>query len=211
MGALIAIAMFCSRTSWASSPTNQKPVLLHITKKLIETDGQRNASASSEKIVVKATNTTGLSLSDITVSIQTITEGMIYGSSFEDVATTDKKNKLKITGLIVGEYIVRASPSSNKTYLPNDKFSVTVKPKKTRSIKIKLSASLDATSVYVGSTTCLVCHPDQKDWEDTAHSNTTAGTTNSPSTVITIPVTDATQMRIPIKAFYGGIHGRRNS
>src|SRR3972149_1541074 len=172
IGTLIALVIFCSRSSCASSLTNQKPVLLHFTSKLIETDGQRNVSASSGKIIGKVTNTDGLPLSDITVSIQTITEGMIYGSSFEDVATTDKKGKFKIAGLTAGEYIVRAAPSSDETYLPNDKFSVTVKPKKTTRIKLKLSASSDATSAYVGSTTCLGCHPDQKAWEDTAHANT---------------------------------------
>ena len=70
-------------------------MLLHFTNKLIETEGQRNASAGTGKIVGKVTNTDELPLSDITVSIQTITEGMIYGSSFEDVATTDKKENLK--------------------------------------------------------------------------------------------------------------------
>ena len=82
--------------------------------------------------------------------------------SFEGVATTDKKGKFKITGLTAGEYIVRATPSSDETYLPNDKFNVPVKSKTTKKVKIKLSAASGATSAYVGSTTCLGCHPDQK-------------------------------------------------
>jgi len=195
IGTLIALVIFYSWASWASSPTNQKPVLLHFTNKLIETDGQRNASAGTGKIVGKVTNTDGLPLSDITVSIQTITEGMIYGSSFADVATTDKKGKFKIAGLTAGEYIVRAAPSSDVTYLPNDKFSVTVKPKKTTRIKLKLSASSDATSAYVGSTTCLGCHPDQKAWEDTAHANTirtpTSETVVAPFSGDTITTSDS--------------------
>jgi len=172
IGTLIAVVIFCSWSSWASSPTNQKPVLLHFTNKLIETDGQRNASDGTGKIVGKVTNTVGLPLSDITVSIQPITEGMIYGPSFEDVATTDKKGKFKITGLTAGGYIVRATPSSDETYLPNDKFNVTVKSKKTKKVKIKLSAASHASSEYVGSTVCLGCHPKQKDWVDTAHAKT---------------------------------------
>ena len=151
ISALIAVVMFCSWSSWAYSPTNQKPVLLNFTNKLIETDGQRDASAGTGIIVGKVTNTDGLPLSDITVSIQTITEGMIYGSSFEGVATTDKKGKFKITGVTVGEYIVRTTPSSDETYLPNDKFNVPVKSKKTKKVKIKLSAASDATSAYVVS------------------------------------------------------------
>ena len=172
IGTLIAAVIFCSWASWASSPTNQKPALLHFTNKLIEDDGQRNASAGTGKIVGKVTNTDGSPLPDITVSIQLITDGMIYGSSFENVATTNKKGKFKITGLTAGKYIVRATPSSDEFYLPNDKFKVTVKSKKTKKVKIKLSAASDATSAYVGSTTCLGCHPDQKVWEDTAHANT---------------------------------------
>ena len=170
-------------------------MLLYFTNKLIETDGQRNVSAGSGKIVGSVTNTSGLPLSDITVSIQTITEGVIYGSSFEDVATADKKGKFKITRLTAGEYIVRATPSSDETYLPNDKFSVTVKPKKTTRIKIKLSASSDATSAYVGSATCLGCHPDQKAWKDTAHANTirtpTSGTVVAPFSGNTITTSDS--------------------
>ena len=172
IGTLIAAVIFCSWASWASSPTNQKPALLHFTNKLIEDDGQRNASAGTGKIVGKVTNTDGSPLPDITVSIQLITDGMIYGSSFENVATTNKKGKFKITGLTAGKYIVRATPSSDEFYLPNDKFKVTVKSKKTKKVKIKLSAASDATSAYVGSTPCLGCHPDQKVWEDTAHANT---------------------------------------
>src|SRR3989304_8339605 len=178
IGTLIAVVIFCSWSSWASSPTNQKPVLLHFTNKLIETDGQRNASAGTGKIVGKVTNTDGLPLSDITVSIQTITEGMIYGSSFEDVATTDKKRKIKITSLTPGKYIVRATPSSDEFYLPNDKFNVTVKSKKTKKVKIKLSAASHTSSEYVGSTVCLGCHPKQKDWEDTAHAKTISAPTS---------------------------------
>ena len=178
IGTLIALVIFCSWASWASSPTNQKPVLLHFTSKLIETDGQRNASAGTGKIVGKVTNTDGLPLSDITVSIQTITEGMIYGSSFEDVATTDKKGKFKITSLTPGKYIVRATPSSDEFYLPNDKFNVTVKSKKAKKVKIKLSAASHTSSEYVGSTVCLGCHPKQKDWEDTAHAKTISAPTS---------------------------------
>ncbi|MBM4064770.1 MAG: hypothetical protein FJ266_03895 [Planctomycetes bacterium] len=172
ISALIAVVMLCSLASWASSPTNQKPAILYFLNKLIETDGQRDASAGTGIIVGKVTNTDGLPLSDVTISIQSLTEETVYGDSFEDVTTTDNKGKFKITGLIPGKYIVRAKPSSDEFYLSNDKFNVTVKSKKTRSVKIKLSAASHADSEYVGSTICLSCHPKQKDWNDTAHAKT---------------------------------------
>jgi predicted CXXCH cytochrome family protein len=174
--------MLCSLASWASSPNNPKPVLLHFPNKLIETDGQRDASAGTGKIVGKVTNTDGLPLSEITISIQSLTEETVYGASFEDVITTNNKGKFKIIGLTPGKYIVRATPSSDEFYLANDKFNVTVKSKKTRNVKIKLSAASHADSEYVGSTVCLSCHPQQKDWKGTAHAKT-IGTPTSETVV----------------------------
>src|SRR3989304_1098138 len=171
-GTIIAVVIFCSWSSWAYSPTNQKPVLLHSTNELLDVSEQKNTSPGTGTIVGKISNTDGLSLSDITISLQSLTEETAYGSAFEDVATTDKKGKFKITGLTPGKYIVRATPSSDEFYLPNDKFNVTVKSKKTKKVKIKLSAASHTSSEYVGSTVCLGCHPKQKDWEDTAHTKT---------------------------------------
>jgi predicted CXXCH cytochrome family protein len=182
ISALIAVVMLCSLASWASSPNNPKPVLLHFPNKLIETDGQRDASAGTGKIVGKVTNTDGLPLSEITISIQSLTEETVYGASFEDVITTNNKGKFKIIGLTPGKYIVRATPSSDEFYLANDKFNVTVKSKKTRNVKIKLSAASHADSEYVGSTVCLSCHPQQKDWKGTAHAKT-IGTPTSETVV----------------------------
>ena len=102
---------------------------------------QKNMSKETGKIVGKVTNTDGLPLTDITISIQSLTEEMTYGSDFEDKATTNKKGKFKIKGLASGNYIVRASPSTDEFYLPNDKFDVKVKSGKKKNIKIKLSAS----------------------------------------------------------------------
>jgi predicted CXXCH cytochrome family protein len=182
IGAVIIVVIFCSWSSWASSPTNQKPAILHLQYNLIETDGQRKATAGSGNIVGKVTNTDGLPLSDIAISIQSLTEEMVYGDSFEDVTTTDKKGKFRITGLTPGKYIVRATPSSDEFYLSNDKFNVVVKSKRTRKIKLKLSAASHADSEYVGSTVCLGCHPQRKDWKDTAHAKT-IGTPTSETVV----------------------------
>ena len=172
IGALSVIIICCSRASWASSPINQKSTLLPSTNELIGTSLQKDSSIGSGKIDGKVTNTDGLPLSDMTISIQLLTEETIYGSAFEDVATTDKKGKFKITGLEPGEYIVRATPPSDEFYLTNDKFNVTVKSKKTKKIKIKLSAASHTSSEYVGSTVCLGCHPEHKGWKDTAHATT---------------------------------------
>ena len=169
---LSAIVIFCSYSSWASSPVNQMLVLLRPTDELIKTSGQRDSSTATGKIDGKVTDTSGLPLSGITISLQPLTEETTYGSTFEDVAVTDKRGKFKITGLAPGKYIVRASPPSDEFYLPNDKFNVTVKSKKTKKVKIKLSAASHISSEYVGSVVCLGCHPNQNDWKDTAHANT---------------------------------------
>ena len=172
IGALSVIIICWSRASWASSPIKQKSTLLPSTNEFIGTPLRKDTSTGTGKTNGKVTNTDGLPLSDITISIQLLTEETIYGSAFEDVAITDKKGKFKITGLTPGKYIVRATPSSDEFYLPNDKFNVTVKSKKTKKVKIKLSAASHTSSEYVGSTVCLGCHPKQKDWEDTAHTKT---------------------------------------
>ncbi|HHT9136704.1 MAG TPA: cytochrome c3 family protein [Candidatus Wunengus sp. YC60] len=182
IGAVSAIVIFYSRTLWASTPIIQRPSLLHSSTELYEAPEQRHVSASTGRIVGKVTNTDGLPLSDITVSVQSLTEETTYGSDFEDAAITDKKGKFKIAGLTPGKYIVRATPSSDEFYLPNDKFGVTVKSKKTKNIKIKLSAASHADSEYAGSTVCLSCHPQQKDWKDTAHAKT-IGTPTSETVV----------------------------
>ncbi|MCF6152044.1 MAG: hypothetical protein E3K38_07075 [Candidatus Kuenenia stuttgartiensis] len=133
---------------------------------------QKSTSKETGKIVGKVTSTDGQPLTDITISIQTLTEETAYGSAFEDMATTNKKGKFKIKNLAPGKYIVRATPLSDEFYLPNDKFSVKVKSGKKKSVKIKLSSSSHPDSEYVGSTVCLGCHPDNKDWQETAHAKT---------------------------------------
>jgi hypothetical protein len=169
IGTLSVIIICCSHVSWASSPINQKSTLLTSTYELIGTSLQKGTSTGTGKIDGKVTNTDGLPLSDMIISIQFLTEETAYGSAFEDVATTDKKGKFEITGLTPGKYIVRATPSSDEFYLPNDKFNVTVKSNKTKKIKIKLSAASHTSSEYVGSTVCLGCHPEH---EGTAHATT---------------------------------------
>ena len=172
IGALNAIIMCSTCASWASTSVIQRPLRLHSPNGLSEILGQRNASTGLGKITGKVTNTDGLPLSDITISIQSLNKDTTYGSGFEDIATTDKKGKFKITGLTPDTYIVRATPSSDESYLPNDKFNVTVKQKKIKRIKIKLSASIPTGSEYVGSMTCLTCHLNQKEWANTAHAKT---------------------------------------
>ncbi len=195
IGTASVIVIFYSWASWAISPVNPKPMLSYSTNGLIETSLQKDTSTSSGKIDGKVTNTDGLPLSNMTISVQSLTEETIYGSAFEDVATTDNKGRFKITGLTPGKYIVRATPSSDNFYLPDDKFRVTVKSKKTKNIKIKLSAASHNDSEYVGSTVCLGCHPKQKVWEDTAHANTirtpTSETVVAPFSGNTITTSDS--------------------
>ncbi|MCF6155682.1 MAG: hypothetical protein E3K36_10600 [Candidatus Brocadia sp.] len=123
IGALSVVIICCSRASWASSPINQKSMLLPSTNELIGTSLPKDTSTGTGKINGKVTNTDGLPLSDITIGIQLLTEETAYGSAFEDVATTDKKGKFEITDLTPGKYIVRATPPFDEFHLPNDKFN----------------------------------------------------------------------------------------
>ncbi|WP_347273296.1 cytochrome c3 family protein [Candidatus Kuenenia sp.] len=169
---LSAIVVFLPMVWGASTFGSRIPAVLPPAKGSNSIFLQKSTSKETGKIVGKVTNTDRSPLSDITISIQSLTEETTYGSAFEDVATTNKKGKFKITGIAPGKYIVRATPSSDEFYLPNDKFSVKVKSGKKKSVKIKLSSSSHPDSEYVGSTVCLSCHPDNKDWQQTAHAKT---------------------------------------
>ncbi|HHT9106558.1 MAG TPA: multiheme c-type cytochrome, partial [Candidatus Wujingus californicus] len=61
---------------------------------------------------------------------------------------------------------------SDESYISNDKFDVKVKSGKTTKVKIKLSASSNLNYGYIGSASCLNCHPSESNWQDTAHANT---------------------------------------
>lgn len=131
-----------------------------------------DSKASSGKITGKVLNTRGTPLSNITISIQPITDEMVYGTTFEDKAVTTKTGSFKISNLAPGKYIVRATPPSNSAYLTNDIFKVKVKSETTAKVILKLSAAAPANADYVGSRVCLGCHPEQKGWKKTAHANT---------------------------------------
>ena len=77
---LSAAIVFYFQVSWASSPANQRFVPLHSSNRLINTSKQQNTSSSNGKIVGKIINTDGLPLSDITISIQSLTEETINDS-----------------------------------------------------------------------------------------------------------------------------------
>ncbi len=172
LGIFCSVFISCSGASWAATQINQKPAPLHSANEFMRIAGQRGSSTTTGKIDGKVTDTGGLPLSGITISLQLLTGETIYGSSFEDNAITDEKGKFTINGIMPGEYIVRATPSSDELYLPNDKFNVVVKSKKTKKVKLKLSAASSSNSAYTGSAVCLGCHPNQNDWKDTAHANT---------------------------------------
>ncbi len=79
IGALSVIIICCSSASWASSPINQKYTLLPSTNELIGTSLQKDTSTG--KINGEVTNTDELPLSNITISIQLLTEETTYGSA----------------------------------------------------------------------------------------------------------------------------------
>ncbi len=166
------VVTLSSWTSWASTSVSPTSTLQYFTNEFRETPQQKDTVSDTGKITGKVTSTNRQPLSGITISIQSLSKEMIYGSSFEDVAVTDNKGRFKITGLVPGTYIIRATPPSDEFYLPNDKFNATVKPKKSKKIMIILSASSHPNSKYVGNETCLTCHPEQKGWKKSAHATT---------------------------------------
>lgn len=165
------VVTFCFWMSWMPAPALSTPTLQYSADEAIEIS-HRKSTTNTGKIIGKVTNTNRKPLSDITISIQSLSEEMIYGSSFEDAAVTDKKGGFKIDGLAPGKYILRATPKSDEFYLPNDKFNVKVKPKKSKKVIIKLSAAANTDAKYVGNGVCLSCHPEQKDWKKSAHATT---------------------------------------
>lgn len=128
-------------------------------------------SPDTGEIVGKVLDTSGAALADITISIQALKKTTPYGSAFEDVATTDKKGKFRITNISRGTYLVRATPSSYESYLPNDDVITINSTKKPNRIRLKLSSSIPAGALYVGSEVCLGCHGEYKGWKQTAHAN----------------------------------------
>lgn len=165
------VVTFCFWTSLTSTPVISAPTPRYPTNQSFETLYQKDA-IDTGKIIGKVTNTDRKPLSNVPISIQPLSEEKNYGSSFEDAAVTDSKGRFRITGLAPGKYVIRATPPSDEFYLPNDKFNVTVKSKKSKKVIIKLSASSHADSQYVGSDVCLTCHPEQKGWKKSAHANT---------------------------------------
>ena len=64
------IAISCSAVSWASTPVNQRPAPLHAANESMRIAGQRNYSTAAGNIDGKVTDTGGLPLSGITISLQ---------------------------------------------------------------------------------------------------------------------------------------------
>lgn len=138
---------------------------------LRETQVQAQSSSEKGEIVGKVRDTSGKPLADITISIQALTRGTPYGYAFEEVTTTDKKGKFRITNISLGTYVVRATPSSDESYLPNDEVIAINSTRKSHRIRLKLSSSIPSGALYVGSEVCLGCHGEYKEWKQTAHAN----------------------------------------
>ncbi|HHT9105551.1 MAG TPA: carboxypeptidase-like regulatory domain-containing protein, partial [Candidatus Wujingus californicus] len=117
---VVSFAILYCRISEASNKPEQE--LLTYTQTKI-----KNTSSSTGSISGKITNTSGNPLSNITISIQQQSVETPYGSSFEEMAITDSNGKFKINNLTTGDYIVRADPPSDESYISNDKFDVKVK------------------------------------------------------------------------------------
>lgn len=161
----------CYSMLWADSLNGSGNVNAQSSNDFIKilSDGK----VSNGKIIGKVLNTKGVPLSGITISIQLITDEMIYDeTTFVNKAVTTNTGRFKINNLSPGEYIVRATPPEGVSYLPNDVFKVNVELTKITKVILKLSAAVPVNAKYVGSNVCLSCHPEKKGWKKTAHANT---------------------------------------
>ncbi|OHB85747.1 MAG: hypothetical protein A3J73_01360 [Planctomycetes bacterium RIFCSPHIGHO2_02_FULL_38_41] len=165
------VILYCG-ISRASNKPDQKFLTYTQTKAVLKTTIIKNTSSGTGSISGKIKNTSGNPLSNITISIQQQSVETPYGSAFEEMATTDSNGRFKINNLTTGDYIVLADPTSDESYISNDKFGVKVKSGKTTKVKIKLSASSNLNYGYIGSVSCLNCHPSESNWQDAAHANT---------------------------------------
>jgi hypothetical protein len=71
LGIISSVFISCSVASWASSlSVNQRPAPLHAANESMRIAGQRDSSTATGKIDGKVTDTGGLPLSGITISLQ---------------------------------------------------------------------------------------------------------------------------------------------
>jgi hypothetical protein len=96
----------------------------------------------------------------------------LRGSSFPQ-AKTDAQGNFVISNVPAGKFFIHATPGANdKEHLPGgdlSRRSYSLDQLRGRSMTIKVSSSPSAAARYVGSSSCLSCHADQKHWNQTAH------------------------------------------
>ena len=86
-------------------------------------------------------------------------------------AKSDAKGKFRVAKVPSGKYFLYVEPA-NSTYLPGgDKTRKALSTAKLRAapVKIKVSGNVPAGATYVGTSTCLACHPNREHFKSTLH------------------------------------------
>jgi len=96
----------------------------------------------------------------------------LRGASFPQ-ATTDARGNFVVANVPDGKFFIHVTPDpSDREHLPGgdlSRRSYTAEQLRGRSMTIRVSSNPSATGRYVGSSSCLSCHSDQKHWAQTAH------------------------------------------
>ena len=99
--------------------------------------------------------------------------------------TTAADGTFTLTGLAAGHYAVNIAPPDGTNLLPQDMGSIDLITEGKLRLDTTLPGHPGATSTYIGSTSCLICHPDEgAAWQQSAHARAARSTADLSGTDI---------------------------